>query len=498
MGIVRRESVLTSIAAYAGGVLGMVNKLLLLPRIFDEEEVGLTNLLVNVGAMLAQIGTLGFPNVALRFFPFFRDDKNGHNGFLSIGFMFGGLGFLLILGSVLLFKEPFVDYYSKNSALLVDYLPALLIITFCTILFNVMIFYIRSLYKTFVPSLIRDVVLRLLVTGSISLYALDLVDFNQFVIIYTAVNCSIAVMVAVYLIWLGQFHLRLPKLANMPKNTRQILIYGFTVFLSTSSVFFVTNLDSLMLAPMIGLNTAGIYVTVLFITSFMLFPYRALVGVSSPKVAEGWEKNDLKEIGKLYKRVTLMTFTVGIFLYGGILLNLDNIFKILPEVYKPGMYTLIILGAARLVEMTTGLNGIILSTSKKFVWDLVFIVILLVAAFGTNVYFINLMGMTGAAVATLITLVGFNIARVIFVQIQFKMQPLSWPMLWPLISGVGAWGVAWLIPQFDPYWLDLIARSAVFTLLYITFAVWKGYAPDINKFAAILLGKLGINFPKKS
>lgn len=490
MGKVRRESLLTSIAAYAGGVLGAVNKIFLLPQIFSEEEVGLTNLLVSISAMLAQVGILGYSHVALRFFPYFRDKENGHNGFLSIGFILGAVGYALILGVFFLVKEPLIGYYSKKSALLIEYVPSLLLIAFCTVFFNVMMFYLRSMYKTFAPTLIKDVILRLMVTGTITLYALDIVDFHNFVIIYTGVNCSIVLMIVVYAMIRGQFFLRLPRLANMPKNAKQILVYAGTAFLSSSAMFFLTSLDGIMLAQMMGLDSVGVYVTILFITSFMLYPYRALLGTTGPKIAEFWEQNDIAGIGKMYKRVTLLTTTMGVFLLGGILLNTRNVLLMLTPEYAIGLYTLIALSIARFVDMVTGLNSSILATSKKFYWDTIFMVIIIGVAFTSNYFFIGMYGITGAALATLLTIVLFNVVRLTFVAIQFKIQPFTAALLWPLFFGAIAFAPAYFIPDFDPFILDILARSSLFTVIFGGLTIWKGYSPDVNKFVVLLMDKV--------
>ena len=87
------------------------------------------------------------------------------------------------------------------------------------------------------------------------------------------------------------------------------------------------------------------------------------------------------------------------------------------------------LGIARVINMATGLNNEIINYSKYYAWNLVFILFLATTNIVANILLIKAFGLVGAALATLISISLFNIIRLSFIQLKFKMHPLSVQMI---------------------------------------------------------------------
>jgi len=490
MGVIRKESTLATSAAYIGAALGFVNKIVLLPRFFDLDQVGLINISVNLAMMLAQFSMLGYPNIAVKYFPYFKDKANKHNGFLTLGLVFGLVGFVFMSLLFFIFREPILAHLNVNSKLLVDYYYLIFIIGLFFLAFNIYAYYLQALFKTYVVSLIRDVGLRLMVTLSITLYATELVSFEEFVWIFTGLNCSIAFFLVAYVIWLRQNFITFKISPTLRKGLKGIVLYGILIFLSNASYYVIVSVDSIMVADMVSLNKAGIYTTYLFVTTFMLFPYRALVGITSPQIGEHWKNNDVPAIQKLYKRTSFLGMLFGLLLFFGIWINRHNIVKLTTPEFAGAELTLLLLALTRLIDIVSGLNSYILTTSRMFRYDVGFNLFLLVMAIVLNIYFIDIYGMDGAAIATLIANGSFQIGRVIFLYFTYKLNPLDSRMLLLLLFGGVAFGVDFLIPVFDPYLLDLLARSVSFAVIYGTLVYFSKVSPDMNKFVTLIRNKI--------
>ena len=132
----QREGIWNTIISYAGIAIGYVNVILLFPNILNEEQVGLTRLLLTISEMFAQFAALGFVNMSVRYFPYFRDKAKQHHGFLFLLLSVPMLGFGLITILFLLFKPTISDYYRENSGLLLDYYYYIIPLAFFTLLFN--------------------------------------------------------------------------------------------------------------------------------------------------------------------------------------------------------------------------------------------------------------------------------------------------------------------------------------------------------------------------
>ena len=112
MGIVAKQGIYNSIASYLGIIIGAVNTILLFPNVFSPDEFGLTRVLGAASIMIASFGSVGIPNVTLKFFPFFRDREKKHNGFLFFILSVPLIGYAMLMGLSFLFKDNIVSYYS--------------------------------------------------------------------------------------------------------------------------------------------------------------------------------------------------------------------------------------------------------------------------------------------------------------------------------------------------------------------------------------------------
>jgi len=105
--------------------------------------------------------------------------------------------------------------------------------------------------------------------------------------------------------------------------------------------------------------------------------------------------------------MSLDILIVGSFLFLLIWVNLDNIFSLMPGSYSDGRYVFLFLGLARVMDMYSGLNGTILVTSKKYRYDFTFSLMLVALTVASNALLIPRWGMTGAALATMITVLAW-------------------------------------------------------------------------------------------
>ena len=190
---------------------------------------------------------------------------------------------------------------------------------------------------------------------------------------------------------------------------------------------------------------------------------------------------------------------MGLLLFCGVAMNLPNIYALINNpAYFAGTYVFLLLGTARLYDMLTGLNGTILLTSRYYRYDLWFNLILVALAFISNYYLIAAYGMNGAALATLISIVGINTLRLGFVWKVLKLHPFSLAMLGVLALAVGAYLIQMLIPRL-PYWyLDLPIRSLVFAGLFGGSVYALNLSQDVNEYAHIIGKRIRDGRGKKS
>ncbi|HEY4797753.1 MAG TPA: polysaccharide biosynthesis C-terminal domain-containing protein, partial [Bacteroidia bacterium] len=428
----------------------------------------------------------------LKFFPYFNDKQRQHHGFLFWTSFISLLGFMIVTLLFVLFQSSVVSYYSERSPLLVEYIFYLIPLGLATLFYTLFETYLRSLMKTIVSTLVNEIVLRLMVTLSISLYALKLVTFHEFVIIYVGVNCLAAVILLVYMAYLKQLLFK-PEWSTTTKRFFHIILnFGFYSVLGNMSYILVSNIDSMMVASMVGLKETGVYTTIFFIATVMIIPYRSITRVASPLVAQFWKKRKLDEMHSLYKKVALLNIIIGCLLFLGIWVNMDNLFSFMPKEYAQGKYVFLFLGLGRLFDMATGINGFILVTSKKYRYDLFFALLLIGLTIGLNYFLIPLYGIIGASIATMCTLVIINLFRILFILFAFKMQPFDMRSVVVMLVGMAVYGIQYFIPPLFNVYADLILRSALCLVLFVIPIMLLKLSPETNEYIKKLLGYAGI------
>lgn len=483
MGVIKRQGIQNTIISYAGMILGFLNIVFLMPNILKPDQVGLTKLLVTVSAMFAQFSALGFTSVAFKFFPHYRDKANQHQGFFFMLLTVPLVGFALVSAVFLIFKPFILKYYAKQDAdVLLQYYNYIFLLGFFSLFYILQDAYLKSLYKTVVSSFVQDFLLRVLTTISVTIYAVGWLNFEQFVHLYIGINCATALILTAYLIYLKQFFIRPNWLAFKVRPLKEILNYGLFAFIGNISTTLNNNIDILMILHYLGTYNVGIFQTAYFVTSAIRIPANSILKIVVQQVSDYWSTNDLTALKSIYQRVTSINLVLGLLLFIGIWANIDNIFSFMPEVYRKGKYVFFFIGMARLFDMATGINGVILLTSEKYRYDLFFNILLAVLTVITNLIFVPVYGLNGAAFASMITIVGINLARLIFVWAIYKMQPFVWRSLLIVVIGIVTYYASLLLPVMPNFMVDIMLRSVLISVIYGVLILTLNASPDASAF----------------
>lgn len=483
MGIVQRQSLQLTIVSYTGAALGVVNKVFLLTNFLTTDQVGLTNVLTNVALLYAQFSALGIGSIGLRFFPYFENREKKHHGFLFWGSLIVFVGFVIMTLICLLFKPLIAAHFSKDSPMIVEYYNYLIPLAFAIVYFLFFDTYLRALLKTVVATVLYEVIGRLGVTVCITLFAFKVISFHQFVDLYVLSNVLLTLLLLIYMAYLKQLFLLPGRSPLFRRMFKAIMLYGAFTIMNSIGTAILRNIDSIMVAGMLDLSKAGIYTTIFFFPVIISLPYRSIQRTTYPLVARYWRKKDTASMSDLYHKTTLVNMILGGILLIGVWVNLDSIFSFMPKVYSEGRYVFLILAIGVYIDMITGLNGVILVTSKKYKYDLWLMFLLIALTIIANLIFIPKYGMIGAAIAASGSLIIYNIVRVIFVQFFFKMQPFTAKCLWVLALIGCAWLVSLIIPQTANRYVNIALNSIIVSLIYGIPLLLLKLSPDVNKLA---------------
>lgn len=493
MGVVRKQSILSSIYIYLGFAIGATNILILFPKYFTPEEIGLTRIILDVALLFSTACTLGSIPIVLKFFPFYAaylPKKKNDLPFLTL--------MLCIIGCVLLllilphFKPFIIKKFGARSPLFVDYFDLVYPFTICLVFFSFFEAHAWSKMKTVLSNALKEFSFRLLTSLLIVLFIFKVFNFNVFISLYSYVF-AIPVLIFIYSLSRDNNFPLQPRASHVTKRLKGKM-FAFAAFVFGGSLLNIiarTN-DTIIIASQSpgGLADAAVFTIATYLVTVMEVPQRSLISISTPFIAEAWRSRNILSIDTLYKKTSLNLLIAGLGIFGLVLINIGDAIKFLGPAYQALGMIVLISGIAKLIDLATGLNTQILLLSKY--WKLEFFTNMLLVALSIplNYWLTKRFAVMGPAWGNLIALTVFNGLRFIMIYRIFKLQPFSWNNLWALAIGLLTLAVIYFVPLTGNIFIDIAIRSILFIGIYGGLILKFKVSPDIDGLFELAKSKL--------
>ena len=491
MGIIEKQATKNAIYSYLGAGLGFFT-VMWLAHVLTTAENGARGLLISYSALFAQFANLGFISVTNRFFPYFRNKEKGHHGFLFYALIVTLIGFLLCYIIFIFLQPQLIENNQEKSPLFITVLFYLMPLTFFTVFFNIFDSYLRAGYNSVIGSFSKDFLQRIFILIVISIFALKLIDFKIFILLYIIVTCLPTIILLCFIIAQKEWHVK-PVKGFMSKELRTDMIkLGTYSIIAGGAGAVVLNIDAIMINSILGEAKAGVYSIAFQIGTIILIPARSLYRIMTSIVAEAFKKDDIQEVASLYKKSCNNQLAIGILLFIGIYANIDNIMQLIPKEYASGKNVILVLSLGYLIEMATGINQVIIANSKYYRFDAFFVFLMVGLVIIANLIFIPIYGITGSAIATAITVFANNFLRFIFLKIKYQMQPYDFNSIKIILIAAVAILPSFFIPTFDKY-IDIAIRSSVVGGIFILLILKTEATPELNNKIRKNLKRFSIN-----
>lgn len=466
MGIVFRQSFKGSIINLIGAGIGFVTTFFVVTNLLTPDEIGLTRVLVEAATLVGGYALLATNSSAIRYYPYFRTEDGGDKGFLKLLLIIPLIGLIIFGALYLLFRDPLISFFAPKEGgndLFRSYyfavLPLMLFITYQTVLEV----YCSIRQRIALPKLSREVLLRVFLLLSYLTYGVGAVDFSHFIIFFVL---SYGVMVGITLLYGLRISPRaLSSPVVLPNHSVQKDFRNYTLFtvLSALGSSVIQRLDLFMVSSELGLSSAGIYTIAFFIVAVIEMPSRSLSAMSAPIVSAAIHDDNLNEINRLFREVSNNQLLVGAMLFLLIWVNVDTIFWVIPnsDIYVQGKWVIFFLGLGKLVDLAFSFGNAVLRYSKYYFWTLAYTIIVMVVTILLNLLFIERWGITGAAIATMITLVVSYIFQQMVLWNKMQVTPVNQQMIRILLPLGVLFALNYLLPHWGHPLLDSVWRTAV-------------------------------------
>ncbi len=482
MGIVVRQSIYSSIISYAGVVIGYVNLLYLYPKYLLPEQVGLFRTIQDAAILFSPFAQFGLTQSIFRFYPQLVKDKKSSHTFISLMGLMALTGFAVFFLIFKAFETPLLAYFQDNAKEIIQYTSLILWLTLVLVMIAVLEAFSRSLLKTVVPNLLREVMARLFLSILVLLYFSEIISFNQF-IIGSVLGYLLWLLILLFYLWQqGEVSLQTDFTSLDKTKFPELFKYSLLSFAGMAGMILIGKIDSMMVSAMLGFSMNAIYTTAFYMATVIEIPKRALSQIAMPLISRAFERNDLKEVASLYSKTSINQFIIGSLLLIGVWINLDNLFTLMPNgvFYGAGKWVVIIVGAGKLVDMLFGPSSEIIVLSKYYKFNIVLILILATLIIVSNNYLIPRYGIEGAAWGAAFALVSFNVTKYIFIYLKFKIQPFTSATAKVLAIALTTLLINLILFKIENTFIDIILRSGLITLIFSGLILLSNVSPEAN------------------
>ena len=479
MGTIAKQTLRGSVLSYAGIAFGFLTAGLLFPKFLTKEEVGVLYLLIKYALLFSFFANLGFNTITLKLFSFYRNPENNHNNFFNLKILVNLVGFFLFCIAYYCFKPYLIERNIEQSKLLVDYLYLLIPFVAIYMVFGALDTYNRVLYNAIQGTFLRDFVQRIVILFFLSFFILGYFNFKDFLHTYVLSLCIPILGLIYFLAQRRELKLSFELIKLTKTQKREMISVGAFGLFSGIAPILVSTIDTLMVNDYLGSEKTGVYATMIFFSTVIIAPSKALVRIGTPFIADAWKEGNLVKIDELHKRSGINQLLFSALVFIGIWSNMDNLFEIIPE-YTEGKYIVFYLGLASLANMAVGMNQVILSTSPLYKYQTLFVIILSISVVVSNAVFIPLYGITGAAIATLIATLIVNISKCLFVYLKLKTQPFSSKTIVLVLIIITTYFVQYTIPKMY-FLIDITIRSLIISIFFLGLCYALKVSDDLNR-----------------
>mgnify|MGYP001403901560 FL=1 len=482
MGIVQKQGISVAFVSFLGVIIGALNTMFVFPNVLGAERHGLVMLILSIATVIAQFAHLGLPNTIIRFFPYLKDHKKY---IYRLAFQIPIISVLLLVICAFLFGDFILQGYSNKNELFDQHQILLLPLVASLVFFEVLLSISRSELKTIFPAVLREFVLRLMTLMFLGAYFMSWINFDQFILYWLALYGLNVFLLCVYLLSSNYLKLQF-GFPLFPDNSlaKKMLHYSGITLLTSSAAIFVNSIDVLMLGHYLKIENVAFYTVAFFMASLIEIPARSILQIVKPLLAKAWSEGDVNEIATLYRKTSINQMIIGLLLFIGIWMSIDDVLTFVPEKYQGIQNVFFYVGLAKLINVSAGVNGTIILTSDKYRFDLYINLFLILVTVTTNVFFIPKYGIEGAAMATALALFIHNMVKTLILYSFYKIQPFQMATFKLVAIGISTFLLVLIIPVdvIEITWLRILLRSFLITALFTFAVIVLSISEDVNVF----------------
>lgn len=429
MGIVIKQSFNNLLTTYLGFAVGALNTLYLYINFMSETYYGLVSFIVSTALIVMPFMAFGVHNTLVKFYSAYEGKEQSVflNWMLLLPLVVAIPGTLICF----FFYEQIASFLATKNEIVYEYIWYIFVIAISSAYFEAFFAWSKVQFKTIFGNFMKEVFHRIGITLLLVLLAFKVITIDAFLILFVLVYVIRMCIMSLY-----AFSLKRPRyirhtirsISNpnkRPQNFIAIIKYTMLIIIAGSVATLLLDLDKFMLGLYEDIKNVAFYSVAIYIATVIAVPARAMHQITYPMVAKMLNEKQYEDMRKLYHKSSLTLFVIASLLFLLIVCNVSSLYDMVTASYRSGLYVVLFIGAAKLLDNCLGINNAILYNSDYYRIILVLGVILVVVAVILNVIFIPMFGINGAAIATFVASVLYTLCKIYIVHKKFGMQPFT-------------------------------------------------------------------------
>jgi O-antigen/teichoic acid export membrane protein len=409
---------------------GVVSSIII-ARYYGADIVGIVAILTSVLTVFTVLGSMGTNTSILRLIPQFKETSSAEGTYAIYLKILKLIILLSISSGLLLFilSPVLANIIFHNEYLIIFfYLSAFFVLVQTIIGVNTNT--LRAVQNVKLYSILQ------FIPSFITLFLLLIVTFliynknNPIYIIFI----SNFIVVTISIIFIHYIFKSKNRNAKSPISSSQILSLSLPMFLTGSMHLVISQTDTIMLGMMRTESEVGIFTIAMKLALLASFILTAVNSLAAPKFSQLFHANkidDLKEVAQKSSKLIFWTTLPLILLY---ILGGYYILGFFGKVFTTGYYVLIILSIGQFVNASAGSVGYFLDMTgyQKEFRNIVFLGGAI--NISLNIILIPKFGIEGAAFASMVSIVFWNIVSSLYIKRKFGFTISYFPLLSKIIK----------------------------------------------------------------
>jgi O-antigen/teichoic acid export membrane protein len=496
------ESIQTEIGQIARGAgLGLGGNLfyyfinflfgILVARRIGAEAFGIYTLGVTAVTLLARIAVMGLDRGSLRYVSINRKERNGEAMWQVIWTSVGlGMAASLLMAAALAFYPRFFlrlfHWHDKLDLLWLFPIFALALpaMTLAKIGISGTQAFRTVRYRALIPNFIQPSV-KLLTT----LALLTVLGYGALAPTLGFVLAQIlGGALSIYFLWRLASAIARSRVRWEPGLMSELMRYSLPLLLSSVLMYLNGRTEIMVLGIYNQANASGIYNAALRLAGLSLLVLTAFNAIFAPLIADLHHRAQMKHLDALFKLVTRWVIIVAMPIFLVQMLFPHQLIGLFGKDFSSGALALRLLSIGTLINFCTGSVGIMLLMSGHSGVVMINSIITVAIALALDFMLIRFFGITGAAIAGMISAALINLINLGEVWYLLRIHPYNRRTLRPFIAAMPALAGGWLWARWMPVQgvMGLMIASAVVGLIYLIGLQILGWSEDDRMMMAAL------------